>query len=73
MHRPAEQLYLTSEDPYELTDLAADPKHATIKARLSAELDRWLTEQGDPGAPQDTDEAIRAAREGRHLYGPPGS
>jgi N-sulfoglucosamine sulfohydrolase len=73
MHRPAEQLYRTSEDPYELTDLAGDPKLAALKARLSAELDRWLTEQGDPGAPQDTDEAIRAAREGRHLYGTPGS
>ena len=52
-----------------MTNLAADPKHAAIKARLSAELDRWMEEQGDPGAPQDTREAHRAAKQGKHLYG----
>jgi len=73
MHRPAEELYHTAEDPYELVNLAGDPGYATIQARLAAELDRWLSEQGDPGAAQDTNEALDAAREGRHLYGAPGS
>ena len=68
--RPAEQLYRTAEDPHEMTNLADDPAAADIKARLSAELDRWMKDQGDPGAPQDTHEAIEAARRGKHLYGP---
>jgi len=71
MVRPAEQLYHTAADPHEMTDLAGHPAHAAVKARLSAELDRWLAAQGDPGIPQDTHEAHRAAGKGRHLYAPP--
>jgi N-sulfoglucosamine sulfohydrolase len=70
MHRPAEQLYNTAKDPYELKNLADDPVFSDIKTRLSTELDRWMKEQGDPGAPQDTHEAIQAARRGKHMYGP---
>lgn len=68
MSRPAEELYHTEADPYEMRNLAADPSAAEIKAWLSAELDRWMDEQGDPGAPLDTDEALEAARRGEHLY-----
>ncbi len=71
MRRPAEELYHTLEDPYELTNRANDPMHAEIKARLSDRLDRWMTEQGDPGSAQDTQKAIQAARQGKHLYYPP--
>jgi len=71
MSRPAEELYDTAQDPYEMTNLANDPAASAIKARLSAELDRWMKEQADPGAPQDTTEALEAARRGKHLYGPP--
>lgn len=70
MRRPAEELYHTAADPYELTNLAGDPRHAKIQARLSAELDRWMKDQGDPGAPLDTLEAWQASKDGRHLYGP---
>jgi uncharacterized sulfatase len=70
MHRPPEQLYDTAEDPYEMKNLIDDPKLARVKARLVAELDRWMKEQGDPGAPQDTHEAIQAAKRGEHMYGP---
>ncbi len=69
--RPAEQLYHTSEDAFEMSNLADDPKHAAVKKRLRAKLEAWMNSQGDPGAPQDTDEAIQAARKGRHLYTPP--
>ena len=69
MRRPAEQLYHTARDPYEMNNLAEAPEYAAIKKRLSAELDRWMKEQGDPGAAQDTHEAHKAAREGRHLHG----
>lgn len=66
--RPAEQLYHTAEDPFEMKDLAEDPQYAEIKAKLSSELDRWLTEQGDPGIPQDTKGAHQAAKQGKHVY-----
>lgn len=71
VHRPAEQLYHTADDPYELTNVADDPGHEKLKARLSAELYRWMKSQGDPGVAQDTHEAIQAARQGEHLYYPP--
>lgn len=69
MHRPAEELYCTADDPYEMKNLANDEGVAEIKARLSAELDRWMEAQGDPGAAEDTREALEAARDGKHLYG----
>jgi uncharacterized sulfatase len=70
MSRPAEELYHTSADPYEMTNLAADPRHAEVRARLSIELDLWLAAQGDPGIPQDSHEAHRAAKQGKHRYFP---
>jgi uncharacterized sulfatase len=70
MRRPAEELYHTASDPYELTNLAAESKHSHRKQRLSHELDRWLTAQGDPGIAEDTPKALGAARQGNHLYGP---
>ena len=62
MHRPAEELYHTSEDPFEQNNLAADPKYAETKARLRAELDRWMQQQNDPGVALDTHEALQASR-----------
>ena len=70
-HRPAEQLYHTAEDPFELTNLAQDPSQIERKRSLAAELDRWLASQGDPGQAQDTPATFQAARQGKHLYGPP--
>ena len=71
MHRPAEELYDTAADPFEMTNLAADRQHAQRKTQLGRELDRWMKAQGDPGAAEDTHQAIEAARKGKHLYGPP--
>jgi N-sulfoglucosamine sulfohydrolase len=45
--RPAEELYDTLNDPQELTNLAADPKHARELRRLRAALDRWIAETDD--------------------------
>jgi len=70
MHRPSEQLYHTVKDPYEMTDLANDPALSAVKARLSAELDRWMQDQGDPGPALDTPQAHKAAQRGLHMYGP---
>ena len=67
MHRPAEQLYHTTADPAEMTNLAHQPEHAARKAKLSAALDQWLNQQGDPGIRLDTHEAHQAGKQGKHL------
>lgn len=48
-HRPAEELYDLQADPYDMKNLAEDPKCADIKARLARELDAWMAQQGDKG------------------------
>jgi N-sulfoglucosamine sulfohydrolase len=71
MHRPAEQLYQTANDPFEMTNLAGQAGSAAVLDRLSKELDRWMASQGDPGVPQDTKQSIEAARRGNHRFVPP--
>jgi len=47
--RPAEELYDLRADPWELANLAADPKHADALKALRADLDAWMKDQGDEG------------------------
>ncbi|HCR30772.1 MAG TPA: heparan N-sulfatase, partial [Opitutae bacterium] len=68
MKRPPEHLYHTTQDPHEQVNLAGDPRYAEIKAELSRELDLWMHDQNDPGAPLDTREAHAAAKRGEHIY-----
>lgn len=70
MSRPAEQLYHTAEDPYELKNLVNDESHTESLTTLRTTLDEWMLAQGDPGTPVDTPKALEAARKGTHLYGP---
>jgi len=67
MRRPPEQLYRVDEDPFETTNLAEESRHADAKQILSAELDRWMDEQGDPGATIDTQEQWEASKHGNHF------
>lgn len=67
MHRPQEELYRTGEDPFEMNNLATDPEYADVRQRLSAELDRWIAEQGDPGMKLDTREAWNQRRQAAGL------
>lgn len=71
MHRPAEQLYRLSSDKYEMENLADNPEHALMKQQLSARLDAWMRDQGDPGIEQDTPESHKAAKQGNHRFVPP--
>lgn len=48
-HRPAEELYDLENDPWELTNLAGDPRLADVQRRLGAALDGWMQQQGDTG------------------------
>jgi uncharacterized sulfatase len=63
MKRPAEELYDCQVDPFEMNNLADEPSMQKVKAKLAAELDRWMQEQNDPGAAMDTMEKIKAVRE----------
>lgn len=71
INRPAEQLYHTKEDPFELTNLATSPDYTWIRTKMSDKLDQWMRSQGDPGVPEDTHAALEAARKGAHLFFPP--
>ena len=48
--RPAEELYDLSQDPWQMTNVAADPRYSERKAKLRAELDHYLAETSDPRA-----------------------
>ncbi|TWU58781.1 Choline-sulfatase [Rubripirellula tenax] len=71
--RPAETLYHTATDPYEMQNLLNTDSTSIAKTReeLSLELDRWLESQGDPGIEQDTRESHRAAKQGNHRFRAP--
>lgn len=71
MMRPPEELYNTAADPYEMNNLIADPQFAGLKTKLSGELDRWLTSQGDPGVSMDTLQSVQAAKRGEFGFTPP--
>jgi uncharacterized sulfatase len=45
--RPAEELFSLADDPTTTRDLAADPAHASAKAKLRARLDDYLTKTND--------------------------
>src|SRR5262249_43107587 len=47
--KPAEELYDTVADPWEIRNLAAEPAHRKTLDRLRAELRRWMLEIRDLG------------------------
>jgi N-sulfoglucosamine sulfohydrolase len=53
--RPAEELYDLRRDPWQITNVAADPHYATIRKELRASLDQWMRDTGDPRATDETD------------------
>ena len=71
MHRPAEQLYRVTDDPYEMKNLINDKEHIKYLNELRAELDRWMNAQKDPGASVDTLDALQASRKNKHIHGQP--
>ena len=51
--RPAMEFYDLEADPYELNNLANEPKYADRINAFDARLKQWMQEQGDTGAPMD--------------------
>ncbi len=48
-HRPAEELYDITKDPYELKNLADSPENQKLLTSLRKKLDAWMKQQGDRG------------------------
>jgi len=49
-HKPAEELYDSEADPYEIHNLAADPQHAAKLAELRTACDAWVAKTHDQAA-----------------------
>lgn len=47
--RPSVELYDLQSDPWELKNVADRPENRETVARLRAQLDAWMTQQGDEG------------------------
>jgi hypothetical protein len=47
--RPPEELYDVKADPFQLKNLATDPKYKTVKEDLSRRHEQWTLETGDMG------------------------
>lgn len=47
--KPVEELYDTETDPYEINNLAADPRFVVTLERLRSRLEDWMAEIGDVG------------------------
>lgn len=47
LHRPEEELYDIQNDPYQLHNLAANPRFSGIKKDLRTRLDAFMDQQGD--------------------------
>lgn len=64
--RPAEELYLYGEDPWQTKNLAGNPEYAAELAKLRKRLDEWIESTGDPGPEtpevyvQETEDQIRS-------------
>ena len=46
--RPAEELYLIKNDPYNIHNLAGDPLFEKKKLELRTRLNKWMQEENDP-------------------------
>lgn len=53
--KPAEELFDTQADPYELHNLAADPTYEKKLAELRNECDRWMQAMDDKGLMEEKD------------------
>jgi N-sulfoglucosamine sulfohydrolase len=47
--RPQEELYDVVNDPFEMHNIANDPKYAEVIKELKNKLFQWMNEQGDKG------------------------
>jgi N-sulfoglucosamine sulfohydrolase len=53
--KPAEELYDTQTDPFELNNLAADTRYTAKREELRSALDQWLIDNRDKGFQSEKD------------------
>jgi arylsulfatase A-like enzyme len=58
--KPVEELYDTENDPWEIHNLANDPKYADVLKQMSKALDDWRRETYDIGIIPETDYTLLA-------------
>lgn len=58
--RPAVEFYDLKKDPWEMNNLAGKRKYARRMAKMRAELEKWMEQQGDTGADMDKNYRNRA-------------
>jgi len=69
--RPREELYDLHSDPYELNNLADDPKHQETLKKLRGILDKWIEDTGDQGGiPEDPQIGVIAYQDVQDYYEP---
>jgi N-sulfoglucosamine sulfohydrolase len=56
--KPVEELYDIRKDPYEINNLADDPKYAAVLAKLRARLNKWLKDTNDLGSVPESEEFL---------------
>ena len=61
-HRPAEELYDLTKDPYELKNLADDPAQRRLLVSLADMLGAWMKQQGDRGMEAEMDVPLHKSR-----------
>jgi len=66
-------LYDNKADPFQLNNLANDPKYAKVREQMAAELDAWIAKAEDPYIPEewradDMGERIRRQNEYYSLF-----
>jgi N-sulfoglucosamine sulfohydrolase len=61
-HRPAEELYDSENDPWNLENLSDHPEFQSVKIQLSKALDDWMRDQGDGGQKTELDALHRQWR-----------
>ena len=52
-NRPRLEFYDLEKDPWELNNLASQPRYAKRIRAMQNELELWMEEQGDRGAEMD--------------------
>jgi N-sulfoglucosamine sulfohydrolase len=62
--RPEEELYDVVNDPYDLINLATDPKFASIKTNLKSNLEAFMKQQNDKGIETEMQALTRQPKNG---------
>lgn len=63
---PDEELYDLENDPFEIHNLATDPKHQQVRAEMSAALDQWIETTNDQGRTPESADVLRQWTESSH-------